>query len=133
MSIIGESVVPRYLQLTNFEPDTTGINTMWDQVKTAYTQTSESFLGHRQKKRKEWITTWHAIENRRTLKRKVMESNSKRPKEGYKKQFWEADRTVKRKIRADKRAHMENLASQVEEAANRREQGKVYKVGRYTP
>ena len=133
MSIIGESVVPRYLLLTNFEPDMTGINTMWDQVKTAYTQTSESFLGRRQKKRKEWITTWYVIENRRTLKRKVVEPNSKRPKERYKKQYWGADRTVKRKIKADKRAHMENLASQAEEAANWGEQVKVFKVGRYTP
>ena len=58
------------------------------------------------------------------MKRKVMESNSKRPKERYKKQYWEADRTVKRKIRVDKRAHMENLTSKAEEAANRREQGK---------
>ena len=91
---------------------------MWEQVKTAYTQTSESFLGRRQKK---------------NLKRKVVEPNSKRPKERYKKQYWEADRTVKRKIKADKRAHMENLASQAEEAANRGEQVKVYKVGRYTP
>ena len=59
-----------------------------------------------------------------------MESNSKRPKERYKKKYWKADRTVKRKIRADKRAHMENIESK---AANRGEQGKVYKVGRYTP
>ena len=40
---------------------------------------------------------------------------------------------MKRKVRADKRAHMENLASKAEEATNRGEQEKVYKVGRYTP
>ena len=91
------------------------------------------FLGTSAKEEKEWITTWHAIENRRTLKRKVVESNSKKTKERYKKQYWKADRTVKRKIRADKRAHMEILASKAEEAANRGEQGKVYKVGRHTP
>ena len=62
-----------------------------------------------------------------------METNSERPKERYNKQYWEADRTEKGKITADKREHEENLAIQAEEAANRGEQGKVYKVGRYTP
>lgn len=52
-------------------------------------------------------------------KRKFVESNSKTPKERYKKKYWKSDRTVKRKIRADKRAHMENIESKAEEAANK--------------
>ena len=106
---------------------------MWDQVKTAYTQTSESFLGRRQKKRKSGSQPGMPSITGEPPKRKFVESNSKRPKERYKKKYWKADRTVKRKIRADKRAHMENIESKAEEAANRGEQGKVYKVGRYTP
>ena len=35
---------------------------------------------------------------------------------------------MKRMTRADKRAYMEDLASQTEEAANREEQGQVYKI-----
>ena len=91
-------------------------NTMWEQVRIAYTQTNEACLGRRQKKGKEWITadTWQAIESRRTLK-----------KERYKQQYRETDLTLKRMTRADKQAYMDNLASQAEEAANKGEQGQV--------
>ena len=111
-------------------PGKTGIDTMWDQVKTAYTQTSEACLGPKQKKRKEWITadTWQAIENRRALKKRVMESKSERLKERYKEEYREANQAVKRMTRTDKRIYMEDLASQAEEAANRGEQGQVYKI-----
>lgn len=43
-----------------------------------------------------------------------MQTNSERLKERYKQQYREADQTVKRMIRADKQAYMENLASQAE-------------------
>lgn len=55
------------------------IETVWKQVKSACTQTSEACLGRRrQKKKKEWISasTWRAIENRRALKKKVLETKS---------------------------------------------------------
>ena len=66
---------------------------MLDQVKIAYTQTNEICLGHQQKKRKEWIPTdtWQAIENRRTLKRKVLETKSERLKERCTQQYSEED------------------------------------------
>ena len=98
-----------------------------EQIRVAYTHTSEACLGRRQKKRKEWITsdTWQAIENRRALKKKVINTRSERLKERYRQQYREADRTVKRMTRTDKRAYMEDLASQAEEAANRGEQGQV--------
>lgn len=57
-----------------------------------------------------------------------METMSERLKERCTLQYREADRTVKRIIRADKPAYMENLASQAEEAASRGKQGKVYKI-----
>ena len=108
------------------------INSLWEQIKGAYTQTSKAYLGHRQRKRKEWLTadTWQAIERRRAMKKKVMDTRSERLKERYAQQYREANQTVKRMTRADKRAYMEDLASQAEEAANRGEQGQVYKITR---
>ena len=89
-------------------------------------------------KGKEWITedTWQATENRRTLKKKVLEAKSERQKERYKQQYREANRTVKRMTRTDKRSHINDLASQAEDAASRGKQGRVYKItklvcGRY--
>ena len=40
-----------------YAPD---INTMWEKIGIAYTQTSETCLGRQQKKRKEWMTADHS-------------------------------------------------------------------------
>ena len=40
-------------------PGTSNINTMWEKIRIAYTQTSETCLECQQKKRKEWITAIH--------------------------------------------------------------------------
>jgi hypothetical protein len=112
------------------EPGTNTTNTKWEHVKTAYLKASETSLGYRQKKRKEWITTntWKTIESRRALKKKLMEAKSDRLKERYKLQYQEANQAVKRMARADKRLFMDKLAEEAEEAANKGEQGKVYKI-----
>ena len=106
------------------------IETTWKQIKTAYTQTCETHIGRRLKKRKEWIAveTWQVIETRRELKKKVLETKSERLKERYRLQYREVNKEVKRKTRADKRAFIEDLARQAEEAAMRGEQGQVYKI-----
>ena len=59
------------------------INAKWQQLKIVYEQTCNACLGTKQRRRREWITevTWQAIENRRTLKKKVLEAESERLKE----------------------------------------------------
>ncbi|RUS86850.1 hypothetical protein EGW08_005387 [Elysia chlorotica] len=106
------------------------VNRKWDHVHSAYLLASESCLGTKQRKRKEWISaeTWETIEDRKDLKRKAMETKFERLKDQYREYYREADKTVKRKTRADKRAFIDDLASQAEEAAGRGEQGKVYKI-----
>ena len=93
-------------------------------------KTSESCLGVKKKEKKEWITddTWQAIDKRRGAKKQAMEAKSVRLKERYKLQYREANKAVKTKTRADKRAFVEDLANQAEEAAIKGEQGKVYKI-----
>lgn len=61
------------------EPNANEINTMWEQIKTAYMKTSETCLGFKQKRKKGWITvdTWQMIENRRTLKKQKMRQSPK--------------------------------------------------------
>ncbi|RUS68515.1 hypothetical protein EGW08_023723 [Elysia chlorotica] len=106
------------------------VNRKWDHVHSAYLPASESCLGTKQRERKGWISaeTWETIEDRKDLKRKAMETKSERLKEQYREQYREAEKTVKRKTRADKRAFMDDLASQAEKAVGRGEQGKVYKI-----
>ena len=114
----------------NTQTEPAGIDTMWKKIKSVFTQTSEACIGKRQKKRKEWISTntWQAIENRRTLWKKVLETKSERLKARLNQQYREANKEVKKNIRADKRAYMEDLAREAEEAAARGEQGHVYKI-----
>ena len=48
--------------------------------------------------------------------------------ERYETQYREADRSVKRTARAEKRAYIDELASQAQNASNRGEQEKVYNI-----
>ena len=106
------------------------IDTRWEETKQVYLKTSETCLGFRKKDRKEWISddTWRAIEARRGVKKQFLDAKSDRLKDRYKTQYQEANRDVKRKSRADKRAHMEDLGNQAEEAAAMGDQGKLYKL-----
>lgn len=81
---------------------TSDINTMTGQIRIAYTHTSEAWLGLRRKETNEWITgdACKAIESRRALKYKVMDTRSKRLKDRFVQQYRETDRTVKRTLRA---------------------------------
>ncbi|XP_025080471.1 craniofacial development protein 2-like [Pomacea canaliculata] len=112
------------------EADAESINQRWDLVKTVYQKSSETSLGLRGTKKKEWITpeTWKAIEERRDLKKKVASTRSERLQEKFKLQYREMNRKVKRSARSDKRAYLNNLASEDEEAARKGEQGKLYKI-----
>ncbi|KAI4896154.1 hypothetical protein NFI96_009623 [Prochilodus magdalenae] len=112
------------------EADTEGINQRWDLVRTVYQKSSETSLGLRETKKKEWITpeTWKAIEERRDLKKKVASTRSERLQEKFKLQYREMNQKVKRSARTDKRAYLNNLASEAEEAARKGEQGKLYKI-----
>ena len=107
-----------------------GVNKNWEKIVTAYNDSSKTCLGCRQRRPKEWMLsdTWKAIESRRRLKKKVMDSKSQRLKERHQEMYRAANKEVKRRTRADKRKYIENLASQAEEAAARNEQGTVYKV-----
>ena len=87
----------------------------------------------RPKRKKEWITpdTWQVIEERRQLKKKINDRRSARLRERFIAAYTETNRHVKRKIRTDKRAYMEELAKEAEEAAQKGEQTmNVYKIRR---
>lgn len=87
-------------------------------------------LQKRQKKKK-WITgnTWKHTEERRKLK-KITDAKSERLLERYKAQYRTADRAVKKMAKADKRAYVDELTRQAEEAAERGEQGKVFRISK---
>ena len=72
--------------------------------------------------------SWSAREARRDLKKKMMDTKPPRLKARYREQHRKAHREVKRRVPADKRAYINNLAAQAEAAAAaRNEQSTVYK------
>ncbi|XP_041453625.1 uncharacterized protein LOC121406821 [Lytechinus variegatus] len=113
------------LEETQTEQDK--INEEWQRVKTAYQKSSETCQGKKKRERKEWMTedTWQTVVKRREAKKLYLSAKWDRLKETFKGKYQEANRLVKRKSRADKRAFMDNLASQAEEAAKAGEHGKV--------
>ncbi|CAG2246334.1 unnamed protein product [Mytilus edulis] len=84
------------------------------------------------KKMKKWITpgTWKVTEERRHMNKKIHDTKSERLQERHKASYRVLDKQIKRMNRADKRAYMEDLAKQAEEAADKGEQGKIYKITR---
>lgn len=52
---------------------------------------------------------WKAVEERRDLKKKLMEAKSERLQNKYKLQYREVDRAVKWMARRDKREYVNNL------------------------
>ena len=112
------------------EEDT--VNQQWKQVLNIFDEASKTCLGmQKTRKKKEWITPdmWQAIVEKGQLKKKkINDSKSARLREKYRAAYTETNRHVKRKIRTDKRAYMEDLAKEAEEAVQKGEQRNVYKV-----
>ena len=83
-----------------------GMNKNWERITTANNDSSKTCLGCRQQRPKEWMLsdTWKAIESRRRLKKKLMDSKSQQLKERHQDMYWAANKEVKRRTRADKRA-----------------------------
>ena len=121
------------LQSLSSDDESNNINSYYENVKVAYQQSAEKCLGFRDKKKtKEWITptTWCAIDQRRKIKNQMNSTRSTRLQEKYKYQYKEANKAVKKMVRADKRAFVEELANEAESAAAKGEQGQLYKITR---
>ena len=109
----------------------TEINRSWERVASVWKESSKECLGFRQRmKRKEWMraNAWKAIDNRQTLKEKLTDAKSERLCERYQQQYSEADQQVKCLTRADKRAYIDGLPAEAEDAAKCNQKGTVYKI-----
>ena len=89
-----------------------------------------STLGYKQKSHNEWLSadTWDAIAERRRAKGKIMGASSTCLKEKLQAQYSKLNAKVKWSARADKRRFVENLATEAEAAAQKQEQGTVYRI-----
>lgn len=106
------------------------ITSEWDKIVKIYHTAATSTLGYKQKSHKEWLSadTWDAIAERKRAKGKIMGARSTRLKEKLQAQYSKLNAKVKRSARADKRRFVENLATEAEAAAQKQEQGTVYRI-----
>ena len=119
------------LQGTVEDQEMNEVETAWKQIATIFTENSKEKVGYRKRKaNKNWIQqeTLDAIEERREIKRRLLQTKSLRIRERQEASYREANRKVKRLARRDKREAMDQLAAEAEDAAGRGEQGEVYKI-----
>ena len=102
----------------------------WNQIREAHTDAAKKVIGYKKKASKKWISdeTWAKIETRRKARVKMLNAKSSRQMERTQQEYKNRDREVKRSARKDKRNFIEKLASEAEEAAEKREFSTVYKI-----
>ena len=81
--------------------------------------------------------TWDKIEERRTMKQKMNSTRSERIKNQLRTQYSTLNKDVKKMAKADKKAYVEGLAEEAEQAAGRQDLKTLYSItktlnGKYT-
>ena len=121
----------RFQALQELSTEEDNIEGNWKQVTAIYSESSKKELGNRKKKAsKDWIQqeTLEAIEERRDIKKRILQTKSPQLKEEQEELYRKANQRVKHLARKDKRDAMERLSAQAEEAAGKREQGRLFKI-----
>ena len=92
------------------------IQEKWHHVKKAYQSASESTLGFKKRKHKEWISTrtLEYVKQRKATENKISQTISERQKGRLRVQYAELNKLVKKSARADKRQYIEDLAEEAD-------------------
>ena len=93
-------------------------------------ESGEKILGFKCKKKEEWIRpeTWKKIDERKAIKQRINSTKSERIKDQLRGRYSLLDKEVKSLARADKRAYVDELASEAEAAAGRQDARTLYKI-----
>ena len=96
----------------------------------AIEETSKEILGYRKRRKEEWIgdATWTKIDERKLIKRKLLNAKSPRLKEHFSTEYSKKDKEVKRSCRRDKRHYIDTLATEAETAARNNDMKTLYKT-----
>ena len=102
----------------------------WKRIKESFANAANKAVGFKKKKTKKWLSaeTRVRIEARRRAKMKMSNATSSRQIKRTQQEYKTKDREVKRGARKDKKNFIENLSSEAEETAEKREFGTVYKI-----
>ena len=88
------------------------IEGQWCHIKETYQAASESVLGIKRRKQKEWINpqTLGYVKQRRVLKSRIRQTRSERQKGRLRIEYAELNKMVKKSVRSDKRQFLEDMA-----------------------
>ena len=108
------------------------MNEDWNNIRDVYIETCEEVLGKVERNRKEWLTddTWRKIEERRQLKVEVDRARTRLQKRNAMQQYRIKGRQVKEACRRDKRAYINQVAADAEEAASKGDLNRLYQTTR---
>ncbi|VDP44043.1 unnamed protein product [Schistosoma curassoni] len=100
----------------------------WKGIKEALTSTCHEVLGLKKHHHKEWISieTLNRIKERKNKKTAINNSRTRAEKVQAKAEYIEANKQVKRSIRADKKKYVEELAAMAEKAAREGNMKQLY-------
>ena len=92
----------------------------WHNIQTALLEASEEIFGRRRINRKEWISkdTWGRITKHKEIKGKLLKADNETEKTNFRRQYCEANKSVKKAARKDKGTWVENLAQAAQNAAD---------------
>ena len=109
----------RFEALQNETSETVTTEDHWQQVKQAFTSACETVVGLKNKKHQDWISpeTLVKVEKRKNLKNMLNNSKTRSTKQIASKAYTEANEEVKSSARKDKRAFVDKLTEEAEEAA----------------
>ena len=118
----------KYQVLQETETDDLGVEAEWEAIKTCWKNTCRETIGKKRINHKEWIskTTLKKVQERRERKEALNISRTRATKAEAQRRYTEAARQVKKSVRADKRAYVDNLAREAEEAAAKKDMRKLY-------
>ena len=124
------SLQNRFQVLQTEETET--VEHQWNTFKDAVLETCEDVLGRPQTNRKPWIKdeTWKKIEERRQAKLNVNQAKTRQQKQQASTKYSIIAKTVKKDLRADKRAFINTIADEAEEAASKGDLKTLYATTR---
>nr|XP_025037115.1 craniofacial development protein 2-like [Pelodiscus sinensis] len=105
------------------------INIHCEDIQKVYLETIKIVLGYKKKQRREWISdaTWQLIENRKAVKQRTL-AGSDEDKITAVQVYRDLNVAVKRSVRRDKRAYVDNIAMEAQSAVDRGDTRTVYKI-----
>ena len=110
--------------------DVTDVNEDWNDIRDMYIETCEEVLGKVERNRKESLTdhTCRKIEERRQLKADVDRARTRLEKGNARQKYRIKGRQIKEACRRDKRAYINQVATDAEEAASKGDRNRLYQT-----